>query len=125
MTQPELEKAASLGGKYVTHLESGRGPRPQDFTRSKIHAVFGTSDEDLAELGILERRGGKGSYYYVWPEGSADFSTKTPAEEREEDDAIRQIREAASGIVWNQDMIDTIVQQIRLLRQIQSSSRKG
>lgn len=68
MTQGELEKRAGLSFAYVSRVEKGT-QLPAEETRQRIHNVFGTSDEDLAEVGVLARLDGvDGSPIYVRPE---------------------------------------------------------
>ena len=70
MTQVALERAANLSEKYVSRMEN-KGTLPEDDVRERVHTVFGTSDGELAELGILDRLvGPDGSVVYVKPERS-------------------------------------------------------
>lgn len=53
LSQEALGERASLGRTYVNRIERGHIDLPHYETRQRIHAVLGTSDTALRELGIL------------------------------------------------------------------------
>lgn len=55
LTQSELEAAANLGTAYVSKVERGDIALPGPEARSRIHQAFGTTEDDLVEVGILVR----------------------------------------------------------------------
>jgi len=68
MSQVTLEREAKLAQKYVSRIEN-KGTLPEDDVRERVHAVFGTTDADLAELGIMDRLvAPDGTVIYVRPE---------------------------------------------------------
>lgn len=73
MTQGELEKRAGLSFAYVSRVEKGT-QLPTEDTRRRIHEVFGTSDDDLAGVGVLARLDGvDGAPIYVRPDEIAEI----------------------------------------------------
>lgn len=55
MVQRDVEERASIDHSHYSKLENDRIEMPEEATRKRIHRVFGTSDDDLVELGILVR----------------------------------------------------------------------
>lgn len=55
MTQRQLEQAAELSEKYVSRIERKGTVLPEEDLRFRIHRVFGTTEDDLVDAGILVR----------------------------------------------------------------------
>ena len=53
-SQNALAKISGVERSHLWKVEKGRINEPDEDTRGRLHAVFGTSDGDLVELGILE-----------------------------------------------------------------------
>lgn len=53
MTQQHLAERAGFSRSYIVTLESGAITLPQMRTRSRLHAVLNTDDQELEDLGIL------------------------------------------------------------------------
>lgn len=119
LTQRDVEERTGIGDNALSKIENDRR-RPTAETRREIHRVLGTSEAELASLGILEQLGG--SDRYDWPDSLdadviAERSGSTPVTRH---DALNQIRDAAGDMLWTQAMVDTIVQQVKLLKTLQS-----
>lgn len=55
MTQQALADATGLQRSYIVKVETGRVQLPEAETRARFHAVFGTTEADLEQLGIVPR----------------------------------------------------------------------
>lgn len=55
LTQREVEEGATISHSHYSRIENGRIGMPDASTRKRIHAVLGTSDDDLVEAGILDK----------------------------------------------------------------------
>lgn len=68
LTQAELERRADVGHSHMSKIENGHIVLPEPETRGRIHAVLGTSDDDLVSVGVLERTVGiDGGFIYDLP----------------------------------------------------------
>lgn len=115
LTQKDVESRTGVGENALSKIENDRR-QPTVETRQEIHRVLGTNEYELASLGILEEIGSSGRY--DWPRRSSDpHSDGSVILTRHE--AIGQIREAAGNMRWTQSMVDSIVQQVRLFKELQ------
>ena len=55
LTQRAFGEAAALKPSYISKIENGHIFLPDEETRFRIHAVLGTTEDDLVTAGILER----------------------------------------------------------------------
>lgn len=55
MTQQALADATGLQRSYIVRIERGGVKLPNEETRARFHAVFGTTEADLEQLGIVPR----------------------------------------------------------------------
>lgn len=55
ITQETISDRAGIGRSHISAIENGRIGLPEGPTRLRIHAVLGTTEDDLVEVGILER----------------------------------------------------------------------
>ena len=66
-----LAKASGVDRAYIQRLEAGTVAEPGDNVRARLHTALGTSDDDLVDAGLYERR------EYPQPDGST-MVTYTP-----------------------------------------------
>lgn len=119
LTQMELQQKTDLGDKYISHLETGRVPRPQEETRKKIHRALGTSDEDLAQAGILERIDTGSGYIYIWPIDSTPAPRPMRNEEPMElSQVMSEIECRAKETEITRSMLESILLEIERLAKL-------
>lgn len=53
LTQDELAEQTQLSRTYIIGVEKGRTRLPQQANREKLHAVFGTNDGELEDMGLI------------------------------------------------------------------------
>lgn len=63
-TKSSLSRETGIDRAHIRRMETGEIGMPEEFTREKLHAAFGTSDADLEKLNILVRK------EYPRPDGS-------------------------------------------------------
>lgn len=56
LSQEGLGRLVGVDRTYISKLENGGIGTPDPVTREKFHKAFHTSEDELVELGILERR---------------------------------------------------------------------
>lgn len=54
-SQAELARRVEVSPSYVSRVEGGSIGLPEPETRARFHAVFGTTEADLEQLGIVPR----------------------------------------------------------------------
>lgn len=67
MVQRDVEAAATLDHSHYSRMENDHIGMPEPETRERIHRVFGSSEDDLVALGLLEVEHSpiSGEPYYV------------------------------------------------------------
>lgn len=55
LTQAQLANASGLNSTYISKIERNEIDFPRDVTRESLHMALGTSEDDLVDLGWLER----------------------------------------------------------------------
>ncbi len=55
ITQADIEQQAGVSVSHVSKMENGHIGMPEPETRARIHKALGTSEDDLVDLGLLER----------------------------------------------------------------------
>lgn len=120
LTQADVEQRAKVGRNSLSKIENDIR-RPAYETRMEIHRVLNTSEQDLFDLGILVRLGSSNSF--DWPRSRNTIAS--PGDKPiTRSDAINQIRFVAADMKWTQSMLDTVLQQIRLFRELQRVSSR-
>lgn len=120
VTQSELSAKANLAYGQVSKYERGVLKLPTEDVRDRIHAVLGTSDDDLVDAGVL-RWLHVGERSIMVP---ADGDDPTPVVDGVVPfgDVVNQITEAARGMQWTPNMLETVLLQIRQLHKMQSGT---
>lgn len=121
MPQAELEERADLSVNYVSRVENGRLNMPTEEVRQRIHAAFGTTEEDLVEAGLLRRMQYNGRTWYVpiRDEGRAAQDAPPLPGAVGFNEVVTAFTDAARGITWTPQMVNGIVQQIKMYGTIQ------
>ena len=101
MSQGDLEAQTGISHSHMSKIENGRVRNPADTTRARFHRVFGTSDDDLVEAGLLTKRPRMGGGFIYEP---TKMTTSIAADMGE--------RAAIAAII--DDMPDEAVQHLRL-----------
>lgn len=57
VSQQRLAEMSGIDRGHISKIETGKVELPLRETRDKIHAVLGTSEQELVELGIVEGHG--------------------------------------------------------------------
>lgn len=53
LRQVDVAEAIGVDSTYITKIETGKVGLPHLETRQRLHTVFGTSERDLSEAGVL------------------------------------------------------------------------
>lgn len=124
LRQVDLEEAADLSYGQVSKYERGTLMLPGEDVRQRIHDALGTSDDDLVAAGVLSRLSLGGTSVYV-PRNEEDRrwmdEDNQPWQQGQvsPEDVIREITNAAQGVVWTPSMLDAIVSQIDVFKSLQ------
>lgn len=111
LSQAEVERRSGISHSHYSKMENNKIPRPVEETRAKLHAVFGTSDDDLVRAGILRPRsvrsasGGHVTTIYEYDDGDSP----TPATVTQERTSIpSEIAELLDAISWTPDNVAAV-----------------
>ncbi len=118
LTQRDVERRTGVGENALSKIENDRR-KPTPETRAEIHRVLNTSEQDLANLGILEEIGTSGRF--DWPRDLHSAQDDSHARVTRHT-ALNQIRDAAGDMQWTQAMVDAIVQQVKTFRSLQGGN---
>lgn len=77
LTQKQVEEAAEISHSHYSKLENEGIKLPEKSTRDRIHKVFGTTDDDLVDAGILQKR------VFRSTDGEREVTIYGPAEEED------------------------------------------
>lgn len=88
LSQEALAARIGVDRTYISKVENGGIGTPEVETRKKLHREFGTSDDELVRLGILERVDVTGSTPFYVPASTRSATIRAIHETEERYDEI-------------------------------------